>query len=455
MNRQKSMFQSKSQEISKPVARSPLAEISDSRHLQITSAPQSKRITAEYVDSSNNYDENQKDKFELMNIKIIVYGLTGLVCEEEPSKKKLKFSKKQMIFPKTFARRDIKPLNSYDITDVDYNVESRGKKALDITTAVVSCQKNGASNDISFETFLPSLPLGNPVATSLNKVNYDAAWTSEQSILQQDDGAKDRSAFAVTRCMKQATFKPGVGARSNYCHQTIELAININRGTELIRLGTASIVVNGEEEGEVEMNVTTTPFLFKSKKLKKKKSKYGYFSNDSSKRFYLDKNSVLKVGVQVVPEDAMRFAREKEKKKEKNESVLNELLEQDQFKTLLEEMSNNDLNGETMQNKGLLNDQMEKDSDGIPEHRGRTNAFPPYVLCGSLPTSWVPNFFNRPNTEPEIPKEVIANENFDQFVIRSLISSVSEMTDGSDTILQGKKEVCLWRVCIKLSCISH
>ena len=72
MNRQKSMFQSKSQEISKPVARSPLAEISDSRHLQITSAPQSKRITAEYVDSSNNYDENQKDKFELMNIKIIV-----------------------------------------------------------------------------------------------------------------------------------------------------------------------------------------------------------------------------------------------------------------------------------------------------------------------------------------------------------------------------------------------
>eukprot|EP00531_Pseudo-nitzschia_arenysensis_P002903 CAMPEP_0116142240 /NCGR_PEP_ID=MMETSP0329-20121206/14804_1 /TAXON_ID=697910 /ORGANISM="Pseudo-nitzschia arenysensis, Strain B593" /LENGTH=288 /DNA_ID=CAMNT_0003637465 /DNA_START=120 /DNA_END=983 /DNA_ORIENTATION=+ len=288
--------------------------MSDSGTMQTASVPKPKTPAADYITSSNNYDENQKDKFELMNIKIVVYGLSGLVCEEE-SGKKTKFGRKDTVFPRAMgiARREMKPLGLSNTTNVDNHAASTETKTFGTTTAVVSCQKNGTSNNISFETFLPSLPLANPIPTSLNKVNYDAAWPSEQSLLQQDDGDRDRSAFTITRSMKQAAFKPGVGARSNYCHQTIELGINISRGTELIRLGTAFIVINGEEEGEVAMNVSTTPFVFKSKKLKKKKSKYGYFSDDSSRRFYLDKHSVLKVGVQVIPEDAMRFAREKEK----------------------------------------------------------------------------------------------------------------------------------------------
>ena len=159
------------------------------------------------------------------------------------------------------------------------------------------------------------------MAISLNKVRYDAAWPSEQSILNQDEGSLERSAFVVTRFMKQSAFIPGIGAGSNYCHETLELGINMSRGTELIRLGTALVAINGEEEGEVKMNIPTTPTTFEKKKLKKKKNKYGYFSNDSSRRFYLDKNSILKIGVQVIPEEAIRFAREKDEKRSKKEKI--------------------------------------------------------------------------------------------------------------------------------------
>jgi hypothetical protein len=391
---------------------------------------------------SQNYDEKQNDRFELMNVRIVVYGLTGLVCEEEP-KRKQKFGKKGTIVRAAIgiARKDIKPLGPSNATNEQSDTEATRKKNFDTTTAVVSCHKDGTSNDISFETFLPSVPLGNPIATSLNKFSYAASWPSNQLVLEHDEGAKDRSSFAVTRCMKQASFIPGIGARPNYCHETIELGINISRGTELIRLGTALIVIDGEEEGEVEMNVSTTPLEFNSKKLKKKKNKYGYFSNDPSTRFSLEKNSVLKVGVQAIPEEAMRFAREKEKKRKKNETQLNELLEQDEFQTILREMSNDNLGRERRQNKSLpLSQQMAVDSR--KEGRGGTmNLSFPGILCGScgsIPSAWVPNFFKRPENEPNIPNEIFADDNVDQFLIHSLLSSVSEATDGSD-ILEGKQ----------------
>jgi len=425
MSEQNNIFRTKDQSASNPTARSPLAEISDFRHMEVPSSHETKRREKKYIIPANNYDDNKNGKFELMNIKIVVYGLTGLTCEQEEQKKKQKFGKKEIVSPTATGsvRRDMRPLGpSRTIPSRD---QTQG-----ITTAVVSCQKSGTNHKITFETYIPSLPLGNPIATSLNKVGYDAVWPSEQSVLQQDEGSKDRSAFTFTRCMRESSFIPGVGARSNYCHETIELGINISRGTELIRLGTAMIVVNGEEEGEVQMNAPVTPLVFKSKKLKKKKKKYGYFSNDSSRRFFLDNNSVLKVGVQVIPEQAMRFAKQKEKIKERRDGHLQQLFEQDQLKTLLQELGNENIDLERKQSKistfvrALAIDGVDVET---PERTDGPNFFFPYMLCGSVPTSWVPNFLKRPETEGNVPTEIFAND--DQLIIRSFISSVSEATD--------------------------
>jgi len=438
MNQQKRIFRVRSRQNPKQTV-----------HSSSTETPsKSKGDTADCIATHNDYGENKGGNFEVMNIKIVIYGLTGLVCEEDP-KKKQKSGKKQTIFPAAIgiSRRDIEPLGPSSITNRECQEEPGKISAFETTTVVVSCQKNGINKKVPFETFLPSLPFGNPIATSLNKSRYTATWPPAQSILQQEDGAKDRSAFAITRSMQQATFAHDIGIRSNYCHETIELGINISRGTEMIRLGTATIVVNGEEEDEVEMNVSATPFVFDSKKLKKKKNKYGYFSDDSTRRFSLDQNSVLKVGVQVIPEETVRRAREKDNQKIRQEGELNKLLDRDKVKTMMQKIGNDIQDLEKREAKTLPMDRQTAAMSAIPEHKAIENSFFPNVLCGSIPTSWVPNFFRQPETEPDIPTEIIADDDVDQLIIRSLISSVSEATEDLD-VLDGEQLVYVCRVCI-------
>lgn len=415
------IFRSKAQQISETIARSPLTKASDFQRLQVTQMSEVNRHNTTYIPPAN------QDKYELMNITIVIYGLNGLVCEQEP-KKRQKIGKKEKLFPAVMGavRKE---------TNLESNTKERKPPTrLDSTVAVVSCQRDGTSNNISFDSFLPSLTLRNPMAISLNKVRYDAAWPSEQSILIQDEGSLERSAFVVTRFMKQSAFTPGIGAGSNYCHETLELGINMSRGTELIRLGTALVAINGEEEGEVKMNIPTTPTTFEKKKLKKKKKKYGYFSNDSSRRFYLDKNSILKIGVQVIPEEAIRFAREKDEKRSKKEKELNEFLEHDDLKDLLQQMSNDNLVRERIQIKSLPIDPGTTINGVIPERKQRSSFSD--IFCGSIPTAWVPYFLKRPETEPDIPLEITTTDDIDQLAIQTLISSVSESTDEDSCIFE-------------------
>ena len=402
-------------------ARFPLKEVADLQGLRYNP------VTAHSADvvssSAKRYDENDKDKFELMNVKIVIYGLTGLLCENGPEKKQIFGGKKEAI-----------------TSDGRFEPKDTSEKDLGPTTAVVSCQKNGVSNQISFETFLPSVPLQRPTDARLNKVRYAANWPSEQSILklQQGDGAMERSAFEITRCMKHNTFVPGMGARSNFCHETLELGINISRGTELIRLGTALLVFNGEEEGEVLMNIPTTPLVLNSKKLKKKKNKYGYFSNDTSRRYCLDENSILKVGVQVIPEEAMRFAREKDIKKTKKENEMNDLLEQEKLKDAIHNIGDGNIDQRGGIQIKSLTGTGGTSNRVVPITKKSSNSFFPDIFCGGmgLTTSWVPNCFGRSQTEPEMPAEITTSNNIDQMGIPNIVSSISESTDGSG--IQGK-----------------
>lgn len=66
---------------------------------------------------------------------------------------------------------------------------------------------------------------------------------------------------------------------SNYVHETIELKVHLSRGTEILRLGTPAVVVNGEEEGErmivVPVQPTESMKKYGNKRLKSKSNKYG------------------------------------------------------------------------------------------------------------------------------------------------------------------------------------
>eukprot|EP00532_Pseudo-nitzschia_australis_P004323 CAMPEP_0168202416 /NCGR_PEP_ID=MMETSP0139_2-20121125/24260_1 /TAXON_ID=44445 /ORGANISM="Pseudo-nitzschia australis, Strain 10249 10 AB" /LENGTH=161 /DNA_ID=CAMNT_0008128101 /DNA_START=30 /DNA_END=515 /DNA_ORIENTATION=- len=132
--------------------------------------------------------------------------------------------------------------------------------------------------------------------------------------------------------------------------------------------------------------------------------------------------------LQVIPQDAIRFAHEKEKKRIKKENELNELLEDNDFIVdLLQKMGDDNLEREGIQIKSL--NPGTTTNGTVPGHNAKSNSFFPDLLCGSIPVAWVPNFLKRPDCEPDIPKEIITDNNLDQLAIRSSISSVSESTN--------------------------
>lgn len=411
--------------------------------------------------------EPEKEQFDLMNIKIVVYGLNGLMCEKEPVKRGL-FRRKSFAGGMSFldasatgrgsssmgfSGSSISSGDFFSTTEVDCMDHSLHGVP---TTAVVSCQKNAISSQTSLETFLPSIPIQRPIATFVNKVRYAASWPSEQSALQQDNGSMDRSSFQIIRCMQQTSYVPGmVGAGNNYIPETVELRINLSRGTELIRLGKATLVVNGDEEGEITMNIPAKPTLFNSRKLKKKKNKrnkYGYFSSDLNRRYFLDDNATLKIGIQVIPEDAVRFNQEKDKVKREQE--LKQILEKDDLKELLRRMGNDNLDRtERIAMKSLSVDMFaaanetsrnQSQDHGKPlvthtSNQGSDNPKTSFsdMFCGAMTMPTIPaafcvaSPFSRAQEEPDIPMEIHTNQEIDKFAITSIISSVSESTDGS------------------------
>ena len=219
---------------------------------------------------------DDEDKFELMNVTVVVYGLNGILCEKEPTKKKRqKLGRRGDSSHRRGDRSVGKSIaGGSTISSLDVSTAS-DESFLDNpnapTTAVVSFRKNAFSSHTSLETFLPSIPLSLPSSTMGNKSRYGASWPSEQSELVGDSDNIARSSFKLTRCMQQEAFVPGetrataASAVSNYVKETMELRINLSRGTELVPLGTASIVISGDEEGEVQMHVPTQPTQNKPK----------------------------------------------------------------------------------------------------------------------------------------------------------------------------------------------
>ena len=191
------------------------------------------------------------------------------------------------------------------------------------------------------------------------------------------------------------------------------------------------------------------------KKKKNKRNKYGYFSDDLTRRFYLDENSTLKVGIHVIPENTLRFAQEKEKMKQEHD--WQQILEQDDLRELLRQMGNDNLDrAQKIEIKTITADLLAQESPSClqrlkeqqihpepPQHSCQGKSIFPDIFCGAMPMPQMPSFciaspFTSMETELDIPKEVFADRNLHQFPLTSIISSVSESSDGS---FVGKRNV--------------
>lgn len=371
------------------------------------------------------YEEEDSDKFELMNVSVVIYGLSGIVCEKQAeNKKKSKLGSRDRSMEDSFGRISGSTISSFEPSASEEGalMEYIGAP----TTAVVSYRKNTYSSQTSLETFLPSLPINNPTSSTGSRYRYQASWPSEQSTLRRDESALERSSFMLTRCMKQEAYVPGAGIGSSYVHETLELKINLSRGTELLRLGTATLVISGEEEGEIQMLVPAKPIdqdkKVNKKRAKAKPNKYGFFSGDFTRRFFLDENSTLRVGIRVLPQNAVKTAEDRERK----ENDLRQILGSRDLKEMVQSMG--DLN---VQNGELRMNHFDGDNftEATPSEHGPkpTNIFH-NLFCGALCSTNLRHDDPRPDY---VPIEIHATD-YGQLGLQSLISSVSESTDGSD-----------------------
>ena len=383
---------------------------------------------------------DDEDKFELMNVTVVVYSLNGILCEKQPTKKRRqKLGNRgdasyrrgdSSVSKSTVGGSTISSLGVSTASD-----ESFMENPIAPTTAVVSFRKNAFSSHTSLETFLPSVPLSLPSSTIGNKARYGASWPSEQSELVKDNTNIARSSFKLTRCMQQEAFVPGetrataAGAVSNYVHETLELRINLSRGTELVPLGSAAIVISGDEEGEVQMHVPTQAIKNKPKttklgrrfKSKPKGNKYGYFMSDPSRRYYLDDNATLRVGIQVIPQTAVKIAEEREKQDLDLKKMLERISDEN-----LDRGDHRDMRRISVENMKAAMSQMRPRAPPTPP-----NSMLPF-LCGTMMCAP-----SRPISEPkvnDIPIEIVHTRTDIryQYGVTSIMSSVSESTDGSN-----------------------
>ncbi len=378
--------------------------------------------------SDGHYNDDESEKFDLMNVTVVIYNLSGIMCEKEPEiKRRSKFDSREMAFglkvDNSHGRISGSTISSYEPCTSDNGALFDNIGAA--TTALISCRKNAYSSQTWLESFLPSVPINYPMKSMGSKYRYQASWPSEQSLLSRDDTAVARSSFMLTRCMKQEGFVPGTGIRSNYVHETLELRINLSRGTELLRLGTATLVLSGDEEGEVQMLLPAKPLDQKKQvnrnRVKAKPNKYGYFSGDLTRRFFLDENSTLRVGIRVRPQDKPDMAGDRER----NENISREMWGSSDLKQIVQKMGNLDIRNGALRGKFYDDSEKTETSSSIEEPEDLFQS----LFCGAL-CATNSNFKSSRNSS-EVPRVVRAHD-FAQLGIESLMSSVSESTDGSD-----------------------
>jgi hypothetical protein len=276
-------------------------------------------------------DADEAAAFDLMEVQLTVYGLTGVVASRKEGRnsnrrKPNRFFSKRQQPPTTQPTTTSTSTSTLEAASASIGTsqsltshESYEMPADDgvPVTAVVSFQRNAISSTTSLETFLPSQPL---VASSSirpgSSYRYQASWMRRMAgneiratSSKSSESDKDACTFKVIRTMRRENYRPGLSIEdvSNYTYETVDLNVLVGHRQDLVSLGVASLVITGEEEGEHVMKIPVRQSAQKvqhnkgSGKGKGKGSSVTYFPHDPEWRYSLEENATLCVGVRVVP----------------------------------------------------------------------------------------------------------------------------------------------------------
>jgi hypothetical protein len=263
--------------------------------------------------------------FDLMQVSITIYSLSGITAEREIKKSRGKLYSR--IKAELRRKKKDKPIYVRKTTQ-NLSADSIEVIAGDgiPTTAVISCQRKATSSHTILETFLPSLPLFSTTSPRGETVRYKALWRAsddhDSRISGEQASVCEPSTFKKIRAMKRESYNKETKIQhlSSYQPETVDLKLSIGRGTELIVLGEATFAFTGDEEGEVMMNLPVKPLnehtnsnsaaKTKKKRLGKKRRNLT-LSHNKQKAYSLDENATLRVGIKALSHQAIEEANQK------------------------------------------------------------------------------------------------------------------------------------------------
>ena len=285
--------------------------------------------------------EAGESEFELMHVKVTVLGLSGILSER---KQKKSSSSSSTLKAATSTNNVVSPLakdvrNSYGEESTIHTNDHASNDTTTLsekdntpTTAVLTYQRNVSNSSTAIASHLPSIPLGMPTS-SFGFVNrYQASWAADAAIpfLNDEENVGEQSTFTLLRVMMREPFHPDdtrTGTNiSSFVHETIDLRINLAKGNELIPLGVATLVISGDEEGQVMMSVPAksvrvkkgktilveaerrTPKTRRPTMFRRKIPARPSFGSDSQRKYALDENATLRVLVQAIPHGTLKAA---------------------------------------------------------------------------------------------------------------------------------------------------
>ena len=190
--------------------------------------------------------------------------------------------------------------------------------------AVVSFSKNVTSSQTSIASHFPSLPLQHSVQHSnTDKQRLIASWPKDY-----DSEGNKLCTFQFSRMMRKESISPDSYDSSQkssvFVPERVRLIVGLTRGSEIINIGSSTLVVMGGESGSVQMNLPvnfdknisnddekagiglsrTSSTFFSSRKKGTRNMKPAFFTNDPNRKYSLDQNACLKVVVTAVPSES-------------------------------------------------------------------------------------------------------------------------------------------------------
>jgi hypothetical protein len=184
-------------------------------------------------------------------------------------------------------------------------------------TTFVSCKKN-VSRTRTISTHVPSLPLSKPSSSHGGKHHHFLVrWPADF-----DPYGDALSTFKLSRLMKKESSGPNHNSPFGfgYIPEEIELTIGLVRGSEMLTLGLANLVITGEETEEmiIDLPINITKEAVKDTKsrrrspspLRKLRSptkssikvlKPAAFPSDPKRKYRLSDQSMIRLQVKITP----------------------------------------------------------------------------------------------------------------------------------------------------------